>query len=82
MKIASGISLFRVDRPTGTAFPGEELIRLSCDYGTGSAGIALFLHRLLNGGPTPYMVDELLAGRAASALVETTAAPALTVTGG
>jgi hypothetical protein len=82
LKVASGISLFRVERPTGTAFPGEELIRLSCDYGTGSAGIALFLHRLLNGGPTPYMVDELLADHPASALAATATAPALTETRG
>lgn len=67
-KVASGITLFRVDRADGTAFPGEDLLRLSCDFGTGSAGICLFLHRLLNGGRSPYMVDELLPRAAAEAL--------------
>jgi serine/threonine protein kinase len=60
-KVASGVTLFRVDRPTGTAFPGEDLLRLSCDYGTGSAGICLFFQRLLHAGKSPYMLDELLA---------------------
>jgi hypothetical protein len=59
-RVASGILLFRVLRPSGIAFPGEELMRLSCDYGTGSAGILLFLHRLLRGGEAPFMLDNLL----------------------
>jgi hypothetical protein len=45
------------------AFPGDTLSRVSCDYGTGSAGIALFIHRLLHGGATDFMLDELLEGR-------------------
>ena len=45
-RVAQGIMLFRVER-RGIAFPGDSLSRLSCDYGTGSAGIALFLGELL-----------------------------------
>jgi serine/threonine protein kinase len=58
-KAASGIMLFRVDRD-GTAFPGDQLLRLSCDYGTGSAGIALFLNRLLGRQRNDFMLDSLL----------------------
>jgi lantibiotic modifying enzyme len=57
-KAASGIMLFRVDR-CGTAFPGDQLLRLSCDYGTGSAGIALFLNRLLGRQGNDFMLDSL-----------------------
>ena len=43
---ARGLLLFAVDRPKGTAFPGDQGLRLSCDYATGSAGVALTLHRV------------------------------------
>lgn len=59
-KNAAGALLFKVEREQGIAFPGEQLMRLSCDFGTGSAGIALFLHRLLNRGKPPFMLDSLL----------------------
>ncbi len=59
-KALSGILLFRLEKEGGLAFPGETLARISCDFGTGGAGIALFLHRLLRGGPPPFMLDELL----------------------
>ena len=59
-KVTSGILLFAIARPDGVAFPGEELMRLSCDYGTGSAGIALFLKRFATGGTAPFMLDEMI----------------------
>jgi serine/threonine protein kinase len=65
-KAAAGALLFKLERPEGIAFPGEQLMRISCDYGTGSAGIGLFLHRLVHGGPAPFMLDELLSGEAFS----------------
>ncbi|HYR29300.1 MAG TPA: class III lanthionine synthetase LanKC, partial [Thermoanaerobaculia bacterium] len=40
-KALDGALLFRVKRDSGIAFPGETLSRISCDYGTGSAGIGL-----------------------------------------
>jgi len=45
-KVAEGIMQFRW---SGGAllFPGDSISRLSCSYGNGSAGIALFLNRLL-----------------------------------
>ena len=58
-KVAEGIMHFRVKR-NGSAFPGELSSRLCCDYGTGSAGIALFLNRLLGKQKSDFMLDELL----------------------
>jgi serine/threonine protein kinase len=57
-KAASGIMLFRVERD-GIAFPGDQLARLSCDYGTGSAGIAVFLNRLIGRQNDNFMLDAL-----------------------
>ncbi len=57
-RVAQGIMMFRVER-RGTAFPGDSLSRLSCDYGTGSAGIALFLNRLLGRQKSDFMLDPL-----------------------
>ncbi len=58
-KVAEGIMHFRVKR-SGTAFPGELSSRLCCDYGTGSAGIALFLNRLIGKQKNDFMLDESL----------------------
>ncbi|RIH82625.1 Serine/threonine-protein kinase PknB [Calidithermus terrae] len=61
LNVARGVRLFAVERPGGVVFPGNDLQRLSADYGTGSAGIALFLHRLLRGGANPnFLLDPLL----------------------
>ena len=57
-KTARGIMLFRVER-NGIAFPGDQLARLSCDYGTGSAGVALFLSRLMGRRDCNFMLDSL-----------------------
>jgi len=48
--IARRISLYQYQDDRGITFPGEELARLSADYGTGAAGIGLFFQRLLNHG--------------------------------
>jgi serine/threonine protein kinase len=49
------IMLFAIEKPSGIVFPGEELIRLSTDYGTGSAGTGMFIHRILAGGGIPWL---------------------------
>jgi class III lanthionine synthetase len=56
---AEGIMHFLVKRGEGSAFPGELLCRLCCDYGTGSAGIALFLNRLIGRQGNDFMLDTL-----------------------
>jgi len=43
---------YLIRRPTGLAALGEQNVRLSCDFGTGSAGVLMFLHRLATEGPT------------------------------
>ena len=48
------IMLFAIEKPTGIVFPGEELIRLSTDFGTGSAGTGTFFHRIVAAGGIPY----------------------------
>jgi serine/threonine protein kinase len=57
-KVGRGLMHFRVNRH-GMAFPGDMLSRLSCDYGTGSAGIALFLKKLVERAPSDFMLDSL-----------------------
>jgi hypothetical protein len=61
-RVSRGIMNFRVRR-AGIAFPGDTLSRLCCDYGTGSAGTALFLNRLLRNQPADFMLDRLFDGQ-------------------
>jgi hypothetical protein len=66
-RTAEGVLLFRVDRPEGVGFPGEQTVRESADFATGTAGVALFLDRLLGSGTGRcdnfnFVVDELLPG--------------------
>jgi hypothetical protein len=68
-KVARGIMLFRVERK-GIAFPGDQLARLSCDYGTGSSGIALFLNRLTRRHGPNFMLDSLFNPRMTPARTE------------
>lgn len=49
------VMLFALEKPSGIVFPGEELVRISTDYGTGSAGTGMFLHRIVAGGGLPYL---------------------------
>lgn len=58
-RTAAGISLFTIEKEDGIAFPGDGLSRISCDLGTGSAGIGSFLHRLVTGGRANFQLDEL-----------------------
>lgn len=62
--IAKGILRFQIKNPDGIAFPGEQLLRISTDFGSGSSGIALFLSRLMNQGQKVknfnFLLDDLL----------------------
>ncbi|WP_437752129.1 class III lanthionine synthetase LanKC [Sorangium sp. So ce1389] len=49
------VMLFALEKPSGLVFPGEELLRVSTDYGTGSAGTGMFIHRIVAGGGLPYL---------------------------
>ena len=49
--VADSILRYRIERPEGMAFPGRYLLRISNDFGTGGAGVGLFLDRLTVPGP-------------------------------
>ena len=62
---AEGALLFRIERNEGIVFPGEQTRRECADLATGSAGVALFLDRLLKAqvgvqDSFLFVVDELL----------------------
>ncbi len=64
-RTAEGVLLFTVRRPEGLVFPGEQALRESTDFATGSAGVGLFLNRLDRarpGGRTNFnfVLDDLL----------------------
>jgi class III lanthionine synthetase len=46
-QIARRMMPYRIVRPSGIAFPGEGLVAICNDFGTGSAGVGIFLLRLL-----------------------------------
>lgn len=56
-RIAETVLWYAVERPAGVAFPGRWFTRLSTDYATGSAGIGLFLGRVLDPSRPRTLVD-------------------------
>ena len=62
--VTRGLLRFQIQKPDGIAFPGEQLFRISNDFGSGSAGIACFLHRLQHAEKHlpnfNFMLDELI----------------------
>ena len=62
--VTKGLLRFQIEKPDGIAFPGEQLMRISTDFGSGSSGIALFLHRLRHREKHPgnfnFILDNLL----------------------
>ena len=76
-RAGEGVQLFAVERPGGgVAFPGEQALRESADFATGSAGVGLFLQRLIDAAPGArtnfnFVLDDLLpAGTVALAAAE------------
>lgn len=67
LRIAEVLLPCQVQTRLGVAFPGEGWCRVSSDFGYGSAGIALFLHRLVHGGHRAFFPDHLLPGWPAAA---------------
>nr|MDJ0837961.1 lanthionine synthetase C family protein [Acidobacteriota bacterium] len=53
--MADKANLYSVSHAGGRAFPGDELLKLSADFCTGSAGIAQFFRRLLKPGPFLFL---------------------------
>ncbi len=56
-ELIKGVSLFQIKRNKGITFPSEGLFRISCDYGTGCAGVMVFLHRSLHKGKRLFFDD-------------------------
>jgi Lanthionine synthetase C-like protein len=46
--IADSIQRFRIERDNGVVFPDRSLLKISADFGSGSAGIGLFFNRVLH----------------------------------
>lgn len=63
---AAGLALFAREEGEHLLFPGSQLLRHSADFATGSAGIAMFLHRLraveslADPGPVQLLPESLL----------------------
>ena len=63
--IAAGVGLFQVRRAGGVAFPGDGGLKISCDFATGGAGVAVVLDGVLRPEQrAPFMLDEVLRNRA------------------
>jgi hypothetical protein len=60
-RAACGLEPFLLVRGDALAVPGAELVRVSCDLATGSAGVGAFLDRLARGGSASFMLDEALS---------------------
>ncbi len=45
--------------PDGMAVSGEGLLRISCDFGTGCAGVLRVLHRVIHMDDADFMLDEV-----------------------
>jgi hypothetical protein len=58
--IARTLLLYRIYRPQGVAYPDRWLQRISNDVAAGSAGVGLFLHRLLQPERNPFV--DLVTG--------------------
>ena len=62
--ITRGLLRFQIQKPDAIAFPGEQLLRISNDFGSGAAGIACFLHRLQHAEKHlpnfNFMLDEFI----------------------
>ncbi|HEU0014919.1 MAG TPA: class III lanthionine synthetase LanKC [Longimicrobium sp.] len=77
LRIAEVLLATRVRTRLGTAFPGGGLDRVAADYGMGTSGIALFLHRLAHPGTArAFYPDHLLPGWPATAWSTGAATPA------
>lgn len=62
LDIATRLFLHTVPTPDGTYLHGGPGLRLSCDLGSGSAGVLLFLHQLLHGKPDALFTLDAFVG--------------------
>lgn len=67
LRIAEVLLPCQVSTRYGVGFPGMGWGRVTTDFGYGTSGIALFLHRLVHGGGRAFYPDHLLPGWPADA---------------
>jgi len=53
--------IYLVRHPQGAATPGDGLLRISCDYATGVAGVLRTLHRFTCLEEADFVLDEVTA---------------------
>jgi hypothetical protein len=51
--------LYLLKYPQGWATPGDNMFRISCDYGTGTAGVLRTLHRFTHLDAADFTLDEI-----------------------
>ena len=67
LRALDGMLLYRVERPSGLALPGDYSGRIACDYATGSAGALRVADRLIRGGPADFFLDEFFVTQTSAA---------------
>jgi lantibiotic modifying enzyme len=60
LHIADILIRHAIRKPEGIAFAGVDLLRISCDFAVGSAGIGWYLHRLLNPNRSRLLLPDHL----------------------
>lgn len=60
--IAERLVINRIERPEGYAYLGRDLLRISCDFAMGSAGIGVVLNRLLEPERGRLLMPDSLLG--------------------
>jgi serine/threonine protein kinase len=63
--IAKRVLLFKIEKASGICFPGEDLMRISNDFGSGAAGVGSFFLRLVQQNSHSYL-DGLRSQRDSS----------------
>lgn len=63
LMIGGRMGIYEIERDGGLAFPGDQAFRISNDFGTGTAGVALFYQRLANADNNRnfnFLLDQIL----------------------
>lgn len=53
--------IYLMKQPQGSATPGDNLFRISCDYATGVAGVMRTLHRFAHLDEADFVLDEVVS---------------------
>jgi hypothetical protein len=53
--------IYLIKQERGSATPGDNLFRISCDYATGVAGVLRTLHRFTHLDEADFVLDEVIS---------------------